>query len=167
MNPSPLWEFSLAFYAAPGVAEACLRLQDAHGVDVNVLLYVLFLGRRGRRLDGPALDRIEALAKPWRDAVVRPLRSVRRALKTPLGGVEPALSANLRSEVKRIELDAEHLQQLTLEGLAPASTLGSAHADPAACVRDNLALYAARHGVFPAELVERLLRHCGPASASA
>jgi uncharacterized protein (TIGR02444 family) len=34
---NPFWEFSLAFYAEPGVAPACLAMQDLEGVDVNLV----------------------------------------------------------------------------------------------------------------------------------
>ena len=32
------WDFSLAFYALPGVADACLELQERCSVDVKVML---------------------------------------------------------------------------------------------------------------------------------
>ena len=51
---SPFWRFSLATYRKPGVADACLALQDGCGVDVNVLLFVTWLGTQGRRLDADA-----------------------------------------------------------------------------------------------------------------
>src|ERR1700680_2972326 len=44
---SPFWRFSLRFYRQPGVADACIALQDARGVDVNILLFFLWLGSPG------------------------------------------------------------------------------------------------------------------------
>ena len=44
------WAFSLKAFAKPPVAQACLDLQDRLGVDVNVLLFLLWCARRGRRL---------------------------------------------------------------------------------------------------------------------
>lgn len=41
---NPFWRFSCAVYAAPGVAQACLELQDTHGADVNLLLLAAWLG---------------------------------------------------------------------------------------------------------------------------
>lgn len=32
------WEYSLAVYSKPGVAQNCLKLQDNHGLNVNLLL---------------------------------------------------------------------------------------------------------------------------------
>lgn len=38
------WQFSLAVYAAPGVEAECLALQEALGIDVNLLLFFVWLG---------------------------------------------------------------------------------------------------------------------------
>ena len=43
-----LWRFSLAFYARPGVSEALIGLQDRAGLDVNLVLFALWLGVSGR-----------------------------------------------------------------------------------------------------------------------
>ena len=37
VSKSPFWRFSVKFYGEPGVAQACIDLQDQVGVDVNVL----------------------------------------------------------------------------------------------------------------------------------
>src|SRR5258707_12890741 len=50
------WRFSLAFYERPGVADALVALQDRDGFDVNLVLFVLWLGISGHRpLDGDVL----------------------------------------------------------------------------------------------------------------
>jgi uncharacterized protein (TIGR02444 family) len=36
---SVFWEWALDAYARPGVAEACLELQDVHGQNVPLLLW--------------------------------------------------------------------------------------------------------------------------------
>ena len=38
------WRFALGFYARPGVAPACLELQDRHGKDVLIALYCCWVG---------------------------------------------------------------------------------------------------------------------------
>lgn len=158
---SPFWQFSLAFYARPGVAPACLVLQDEAGVDVNVLLYLLFLADGGWCVDAHALDRIETAAGRWRDEVVRPLRGVRRALKADLGAITAADAAALRSEVKRIELESERLQQEALhEGLPPAA-LAAARAARVEAARANVAVYAERLGGLPQAEVSVLLDALG------
>ena len=44
------WTFALAIYAKPGVAEACLALQDEAGVDVMMLLTTTFAAVNHRLL---------------------------------------------------------------------------------------------------------------------
>ena len=50
---SPFWQFSLRFYRLPGVAEACIELQEQAGVDVNLLLFLLWQASLCRRLSPP------------------------------------------------------------------------------------------------------------------
>lgn len=151
------WDFSLAFYALPGVAEACLALQERCGVDVNVLLFLLYLARVGRLLSPVDVEKIDALAAPWRQAVVVPLRSVRRALKESVGEFRPDATAALRTEVKRIELAAERVQQETLERLFPLGAIGEPHADSAACARIHLERYGARMSGLERDAAELIL----------
>jgi uncharacterized protein (TIGR02444 family) len=151
------WEFSLAFYAMPGVADACLALQDACGADVNVLLFLLYRARGGRMLSAAEVRHIEALAAPWRQTVVVPLRTVRRALRAPVGAFQPDLTAALRTEVKRIELAAERVQQETLERLAAVEAVGTPSSDPAACARIHLQRYGDCIGALAHEPTERIL----------
>jgi uncharacterized protein (TIGR02444 family) len=136
------WAFSLALYAHPQVAAACLRLQDAHGLDVNLLLLCCFLARGGRgRLSAAALAAAEARAAPWRARVLAPLREARRALKTMISPGAPALHA----EVARIELAAEReAQRLLFASWSPPSMPSS---DRAADERANLALYFSAKGL--------------------
>ena len=131
------WRFALALYARPGVAPACLELQDRHGKDVLIALFASWLGASGRgRLDAAALARAEEAARPWRQRVVEPLRRTRHALK----GVEGA--EELYGRMKKIELDAERVAMQRLAPLAPAPDLRAAAAERAAAARHNLALCA-------------------------
>lgn len=145
------WAFSLALYARPEVAAACLRLQDAHGLDVNLLLLCCFLARSGRgRLSAAALAAAEARVAPWRASVLAPLREARRALKTMPSAGAPALYA----EVKRIELVAEREAQRLL--LASWSSPASAPSDRAADEAASLTLYFSAQSI-PAEAAGELI----------
>jgi uncharacterized protein (TIGR02444 family) len=115
------WRFSLAFYAEPGAAAACLELQDRHGLDVNLALYGCWLGLSGRgRIDARGLAAADAAIADWRRSVIEPLRTVRRALKATDDAGEP----ELRERVKAAELEAERLCQNRLAALAPAPVAG-------------------------------------------
>jgi uncharacterized protein (TIGR02444 family) len=144
-----LWRFSLAFYRRPGVAGACLALQDEAGVDVNVMLYLLYLAAHGRRVDPNDMRRIEEVAAVWRDAVVVPLREIRRKLKAPLGTFEPAVTSGLRDDVKRIELAAERIEQQTLESLIALDAAQPDIRERLAYAHANMAAYADILGPLP------------------
>ena len=147
--PSPFWSFSLAIYRKPGVAEACLALQDRHAIDVNLLLAALFSGAGGIALDADAWAMLEGAVGAYHREVVRPLRAARRAL-TPLEPGSP-VAAQLRSAVKAAELDAEHLEQLMIERtLAGLSAAGQAPAAPDRAARNVLAYLAAARVVLDA-----------------
>src|SRR5262245_59110796 len=83
---SPFWRFSLAFYRRPGVGEACIQLQDAAVVDVNLLLFLLWLAAAKRRLTADEVRGIDDNVRGWRELTVLPLRAMRRQLK---GGAPP------------------------------------------------------------------------------
>ena len=139
---SPFWTFSLHLYGRPGVPPACLILQDGSGVpvDVNIVLFSLFLAREGRDLGIEDAKRIVDLAEPWRREVVVPLRTARRALKEPPAAFANDLTDTLRQRVKAVELEAERLQQECLYASFPVHHLGAA-VSPADAAPRNLAAY--------------------------
>lgn len=121
----PFWDFSLATYGRDGVAEACLALQEAHGADVNILLFCAWAGCNGVSLDRAQIEAACEAVRAWHEEVVRPLRSVRRRLKSALDGGPPSeLQLALRTRVQKIEIDAERIEQLRLAALADAPDFG-------------------------------------------
>jgi uncharacterized protein (TIGR02444 family) len=145
-DDSAFWRFSLRFYALPDVAPACLALQDEAGVDVNLLLLLLFLAEKGRAVSRDDVARLDAAIAPWRGDVVEPLRALRRRLKTGVGDFPPGASEGLRNMVKKVELEAERLEQGRLE--SAALSLGKPVARDAAA-RANLSAYEAYLGTLP------------------
>jgi uncharacterized protein (TIGR02444 family) len=113
--PHPFWDFALDVYRRPGVSEACLELQEQHHVDVNLLLFVCWVGASGGGpLNREEIARCRDAVASWHDSVVRPLRGVRRTLKGGLGSAPTDLSDALRRAVQAREIDAEHIEQLML-----------------------------------------------------
>ena len=144
MTADAFWNFAVEAYARPHVSAACLALQDEHGADVNLVLFALWCARRGRYLDAPALDAAATAVAPWRESVVRPVRTGRRALSAGgLDMVEATARQTLRKQVLAVELAAERLQLGVLEALTPPP----GEADPADAARRNLACLAALAGV--------------------
>jgi uncharacterized protein (TIGR02444 family) len=167
MTASPFWTFSLDIYGKPGVPPACLTLQGESGVDVNVLLFGLFLASRGRALAAADFGRIDAAVAPWRAAAVVPLRQVRTFLKAPPAPFADAATEALRNRVKAVELEAERLQQEALFGLLGEAACGVPATADAATARRNVAAYADYlDRAFEAAAVETLIgawRPAGPA----
>lgn len=145
---NPFWEFSLGVYRGDRVAPACLRLQDRCGVDVNLFLY--FCWRATVEPDPMSGREIRAairLTENWRDSVVRPLRDVRRRMKGGFDGFPHAGSDALRSQVRRLELDAERCQQTVLFESRTMSDCGPAAARRTDHARQNIATYFAEMGI--------------------
>src|SRR5436189_1874356 len=105
VSKSPFWQFSVKFYAVPGVADACIALQDQAKVDVNVLFYLLWNAMQGRAFNAADVAEIEHAIGPWREMTVVPIRQVRRALKSPLPVMTPGAAEGLRSRIKAVELE--------------------------------------------------------------
>jgi uncharacterized protein (TIGR02444 family) len=113
------WAFALHLYAQPGVADACLRLQDEAGVDVMMALMIVFAAVRHRVLLTPSeIRELDAACRPWREQIVHPLRAIRTRLKTGPLPAPGSATEPFRSTIKAAELAAERLQnQLLAERL--------------------------------------------------
>jgi uncharacterized protein (TIGR02444 family) len=147
------WDFSVKLYGAPGVAPACLALQERHGLDVNALMFCVWLGASGRGPVEPArLADAFAAAEAWHAEIVRALRAIRKRLKSPVGPVDVDLAMALRARIQKIEIDAEHIEQLTLAtragGLVPRARDPDARAEHAA---RHCAAYFVRIGATPGQ----------------
>jgi len=132
------WRFSLAIYARPGVAPACLVLQDEHGRDVNLMLFCCWLGVSGRgRLDRAGLEAADRSVTPWRRDVVEPLRAARRAIKA--AGLPDG--DGIYAKAKAVELEAERQLQRQLADCAAPENVNSSTERRLDDALANLALY--------------------------
>jgi len=147
MAVEALWDFAIRCYGAPGVEEACLALQDHHNGDVCVLLYALWLGRQGRRVASSDLDTVSQSVAVWRDGVVVPLRTIRRALREASSGVLSSAANEVRETLKSLELKAERSE---LEYLETMQVGGVSQTDGQAPERNVLA-YLEFLGVDPSD----------------
>jgi uncharacterized protein (TIGR02444 family) len=133
-----LWRFSLAFYARPNVSEALIRLQDRAGCDVNLMLFMLWLGLSGRRpFRRENLLAAEDIIAPIRFDLVEPLRSLRRKLRS---NSDPQVQ-RLREKIKRLELAAERIVQNRLAQLAGVPDKNHGHGARICAALANLMLY--------------------------
>ncbi|MGH7005901.1 MAG: TIGR02444 family protein [Alphaproteobacteria bacterium] len=150
---SDFWDFSVTLYGKPGVAAACLALQDRHGVDVNILMFCFWLAASGRGPVGRrSLDEAFAAAEAWHAEIVRNLRALRKRLKQPVGPADAALAQALRARIQKIEIDAEHIEQLTLAASAAAEAParpGLGAGETAVHGADHVACYFRHLGAKP------------------
>lgn len=109
-----IWTWVLEAYGRPGVPEATLTLQDAHGQNTSLLLWAVYAEAHDAELLGRAAD----AARAWDGVALTPLRAVRRGLKPVLPPFDDGAREALREEVKRLELESERLLMETLAGLS-------------------------------------------------
>jgi uncharacterized protein (TIGR02444 family) len=145
---NPFWDFSLRLYARAGVAPACLALQERRGIDVNVLLYCIWLGcERGVAIADTDAARITQSIARWSDDVVVPLRVLRTQLKADTLGAAQTLSDALRNDIKRAELAAERIEQQILFTQSWSDAPGASRSTPIA--RGNVHAYLKSLGIQP------------------
>ncbi len=120
---------------------------------MNVLLLGAYVGTvRGQVLSPEDLDAIDGRIGAWRDEVVRPLRAIRRRLKTGPAPAPDSRTDTVRSAVAKAELDAELIELDELgawvDGLVAPAAPGRASE------RARSAMDVVVRGVFPGSLGE-------------
>jgi uncharacterized protein (TIGR02444 family) len=156
-SETPLWRFSLHFYRQAGVADACIALQDECGVDVNLLLFLLWLAGGKRQLSAAHVKDLDNAVGTWRGLTIIPIRNIRRMLKGAASPVDANKQEALRTKIKAIELEAERLQQEALYRRSLSSPLGR-ETETMAAARANIAAYEQILAVaFPKAAVDCLL----------
>src|ERR1700730_14047921 len=103
---SPFWKFSLGYYRGAGVSEACLELQDNCGVDVNVVLFLLWMASQKRVVPSDQVKRLADKVRPWQTDVIGPIRSLRRMLKSDAPLLDKGAAELFRTQIKEGEAEA-------------------------------------------------------------
>ena len=126
--------FALELYRCPGVADACLALQNRHDLDVNVVLFAAFTGAAQRRtLTAQDLALAYRRVDAWHQEVVRPLRAVRQRLKTGPAPAPSDATGQLRRKLAQLEIETEIVELDQLGALIPATGPQYPAASAAAC----------------------------------
>ena len=142
------WRFSLAVYEAPGVEAECLALQDALGIDVNLLLFCAWLGAARRTaLTNSEVERARQAAQSWHNEAVRPLRAVRQRLKNRYGPDGEAF----RTRLKALELEAEQFEQAMLFAHASETWPRIGSGDPRESLLANIRTFLQMQGAAGSE----------------
>ncbi len=154
---TPFWRFSLQFYRLASVSSACIALQDECGVDVNLLLFLLWRASEGRVLSADEVRNLDAKVRDWRNMTVVPIRDIRRRLKSARTLIDSGQQEAFRTKIKAIELEAERLQQQALFAISQSGPLGK-EADPRTAAHGNVCAYEhIMAATFPRDSVDVLL----------
>ncbi len=167
-----LWLWSVGRYGNESAARRLLVLQDDFDLDVNILLWCGWSAERFRDIPDIVLRKAIDLTAHWTRDVTAPLRTARRALKSPPPRASAEDAALLRETVKAAELTAERIEQdmlarLAADALAPADDAPNSLAR----LRRNLVNYAAIVGAqrrkgFSVVLLDELARALLPEAAA-
>jgi uncharacterized protein (TIGR02444 family) len=165
---SAFWNFSGAVYGADAVQNECLTLQDQFGLDVNLILLCAFAGAiHGVALMPDDIASARALVGPWHKDIVSSLRAMRRRLKTidTPGAVSAKAAADLRTQVKAAELEAERIEQMMLEQWAGTRFEARPRGNPRETVPANLETLLAGYGIGPERITAaQAMQHLIPAA---
>lgn len=141
-----LWNFSLAFYGRQDVADACLELQDRHGLDVNLILFCFWAATCGKTIGEKEFTHLRQASRDWQAQVVQPLREVRRWMKRP-ELLDREDCVRLRERIKQQELEAERLQQAFLAEALPMEAGSASEEEKEACAVTSLNCLLSRDAV--------------------
>lgn len=155
---APIWDFVLKFYGRQGVSEACIALQDSVGIDVNMVLLLMWMAGQGRAVAPDDVKAVSERSRGWQQEVVVPIRGVRRLLKASAPLVDAEAAAAYRKKVQAVELEGEQLQLNAMAGLAQ-SFKRTADVPPVAAARGNLDVLQQVAGKpFPQSAVDTFVR---------
>lgn len=136
--PNEFWDFATRLYARGGAKDACLELQDRHGLDVNVVLFCCWVASSGRgTFRNGELEHALACVAQWRERVTGVLRTLRNDLKDGMPPAPKPLSDDLRRVIVESELHAEHIAVLILH--QSVERAGTGTFDPVQQLDDSVA----------------------------
>jgi uncharacterized protein (TIGR02444 family) len=155
---TPIWDFVLNYYGRKGVSEALIGLQDSQGIDVNMLLFLIWMAAQSKSVAADDVAFVSNSSHAWQRAVVVPIRAVRRLLKESAPLVPAEAAAAFRKKVQAIELEGEQLQLNAMAALAQQFKPTPAAA-PEEAVRRNIKAFEGVAGkTFPPAIVDGLAR---------
>jgi uncharacterized protein (TIGR02444 family) len=154
----PIWDFVLGYYRQPGVSEAAIALQDSAGIDVNMVLFLMWAAAQRQSFAAAEIRAIGEKTQPWQHKVVVPVRAVRRLLKENAPLVEAAAAQDFRKKVQALEIEGEQLQLTAMAALCADLPMQPASA-PADAARANLqAFESTQPKKFPPAAIETFVK---------
>lgn len=155
-NAPAIWDFVLGYYKQQGVSDSAIMLQDSVGIDVNMILFLMWLSAQKRTLSAADVKAVGDKSIGWQHSVVVPIRAIRRLLKENAPLVEQEAALAYRKKVQALEIEGEQLQ-LQAMGAMPLKT--SDAASPEAAAQANLAAFQSAVGkTFPQAAVDGFVK---------
>ena len=154
---APIWDFVLNYYGRKGVSEALIALQDSFGIDVNMLLFLVWMAAQRRSLGADDVQRVSEASHAWQRNVVVPIRAVRRLLKDNAPLVAPDTAAAFRKKVQAVELEGEQLQLNAMAAMAATLTPRRASSAETAVLQSLEAFQHITAKTFPAAVIDTLV----------
>jgi len=140
-NDTPLWLFSLEFYAHDHVSECLLAIQDSSKANVNIILYLLWLASNFKQLSKTEISSIINSTENWTQNVVIQIREVRRYLKLMHRSAVRLPILSFKDKVKELEIQAEKIEQMLFYQMEVESPFGMPVNDAILAGRENLRSY--------------------------
>lgn len=138
---SDFWSYSSQIWAMPDVETTCLELQNDFDADVNLLIFCIWLGDTRRCMNEDDLQMLLDTVKPWQ-TMIKPLRDSRKMMQQQMIAMPTHLIEQTISNMKEMELNAEHMAQLALEkALTHTDVQLSDELSEVECSLANLNLY--------------------------
>ena len=155
-NAPAIWDFVLGYYKQQGVSENAIVLQDSAGIDVNMILFLMWLSAQKRTLSAADVKAVGDKSIGWQHSVVVPIRAIRRLLKENAPLVEQEAALAYRKKVQALEIEGEQLQ---LQAMGAMTLKTSDAASPEAAARANLAAFQSAAGkTFPQAAVDGFVK---------
>lgn len=107
-----IWPFAVELYQADGMKRICLLLQDNYHINVNLLLWAIWLDHMQRPVEAELLQLADRRIAVWHGRVIVPLRRLRRVLPKVYG------CQWLRNRLANLEIRAEKKELQMLQRLA-------------------------------------------------
>ncbi len=115
MQSHPFQEFSASLIRKPGVADACLFVRDRYGLNVNLILFCVWVADGGSgSLSIEAATAVVRRIADWEQQVVEPLRDIHRACRHEPLGIPEFLLHTFEPHIETAGVEADRVEQLVL-----------------------------------------------------
>ncbi len=112
-------DFSAQMFRKPGIADACLFVQERYGLNVNLVLFCVWVADcGGGSLTAEHLQEAWRRLADWHKQVIKPLRDIRRVSRNEALGIPEFLRDGFVPQVEAAEQEAERVAQYVLAEFA-------------------------------------------------